>query len=477
MKNLFSSAPYRIFTPMQPPLLPQRWLAPVVYACCLLAALLAPGVWTFYALPLGLLLLAFAAGHFLAKNRRYFSLLDLLFFHALVYLWIAPALVYRYAPVLDPDANFMPIEAGRYFGLAIPGVLALLLGANAALAFWQRPEGDALERVEALLRKQPWLPFLLIALGLAGKALFPMAPWSLRALTYFVFWLSLTGSFYLLFLEKKWKWVALAALYLLLLRWSLDSTQAGPPLWALVFAALLLFFRYRVKPWVQLLCYGGAFVLVLLALQVKFDFRTAMRREGMPKDFPSQLAIFSQALFQGDTTFFSPQRWTRSLDRLNQGYHVAMAMRHTPSIEPYAHGETIGQALLGALVPRILWRDKPQAGGHDMYIRFAGQRLSYSANLGPLGEAYVNFGVRGAVVAMLLFGFLLGGWYAGLSRLTRRWPALLLWLPFIFSAMLSLETDFATVLNHGVKGMVFTGMVFWGVKVGGKWINSSDVSK
>ncbi|MBK7410252.1 MAG: hypothetical protein IPJ40_20660 [Saprospirales bacterium] len=450
----------------------------MVYALCLLAALLAPGVWAFYALPLGILLLAFAVAGFLAKNRRFFSLLDLLFFHALIYLWVAPALAYQYAPVLDADANFMPIEPGRYFALAIPGVLALLLGSTLALAIWQREEGDVLERIEALLRTRPWLPFLLIALGLLGKALFPIAPWGLRALAYFVFWLSLTGSFYLLFLDKKWKWVALAALYLLLLRWSLDTTQAGPPLWALVFAVLLLFFRYRVKPWVQLLCYGGAFAMVLLALQVKFDFRTAMRKEGMPKALSAQVALFSHALLQGDTAFFSPQRWTRALDRFNQGYHVAMAMQHTPAVEPYARGETIGKAMLGALVPRLLWRDKPIAGGHEMYARFAGQRLSYSANLGPLGEAYVNFGPRGAVATMLLFGFLLGAWYAGITRLaTRHWPALLLWLPFLFAPLLSLETDFATVLNHGVKAMVFTGVVFFGVQVGGKLFRSSGVSQ
>ena len=105
-----------------------------------------------------------------------------------------------------------------------------------------------------------------------------------------------------------------------------------------------------------------------------------------------------------------------------------------------------------------------------MYSRFAGQRLSYSANLGPLGEAYVNFGRGGAVLTMLLFGLLLGAWYAGLGRLALRyWPALLLWLPFIFSAMLSLETDFATVLNHGVKATGFAVVGFWVVHIFGSW--------
>jgi hypothetical protein len=379
---------------------------------------------------------------------------------------VAPAIAYDFEPWLHPSANYMPVEAGRYFGLAIPGVLALLLGANAALALWQREERPAFERIEATLRDKPWLPFLLVALGFLGAWLYPLAPAGLRAVTYFVYWLCLTGSFYFLFWDGKWKWLILAALYLIFLRWSLGSTQAGLPLWTLVFAALLLLYRHRTPGWKQALLYGAAFALVLLALQVKFDFRTAMRKAGMPKDLPTQVQIFGEAFLQGDSAFFSSYRWTRTLDRFNQGYHVAKAMVHTPAHEPYARGETIGRAALGALVPRLLWPDKPRAGGHDLYERFAGEKLSYSANLGPLGEAYVNFGPRGAVLTLLLYGLLLGAWYAGLARLAlRRWPALLLWLPFIFAPLLSLETDFATVLNHGVKATVFAAAMLWGGRV------------
>lgn len=440
----------------------RRFLPAAIYTLALALALLFPGPWALYALPLGILFLAIAFGVFLEKNRRYFSLLDLLFLHAIVYLWIAPAVAYDFSPQLHPSANFMPVEAGRYFALAIPGVLALLAGGSLALALWQRQEGPALERVEETLRAKPWLPFLLIALGLLGKWLYPVAPAELRALAYFVYWLCLTGSFYLLFLGKKWKWAALTLLYLLYLRWALGSTQAGLPLWTLVFAAMLLFFRYRTRAWVQALAYAGAFALVLLALMVKFDFRAAMRQEGMPGGLKDQLVLFSRTVMQGDSAFFSDYRWTRALDRLNQGYHVAMAIRHTPASEPYAYGETIRRALLGSLVPRALWPDKPVAGGYYMYERFAGQKLNYSANLGPLGEAYANFGMGGAIATMFIYGFLLAAAFAWLGRLALwRWPALLLWLPFLFSALLTMETDFATVLNHLVKGAFFSVAVFW----------------
>jgi hypothetical protein len=437
-----------------------RFLPAAVYALCLAASLLAPAWWAHYALPLGLALLAFAFAVFLEKNRRYFSLLDLLFLHALIYQWAAPAIAYDFAHALHESANFMPIAADAYFGLAIPGTLALLLGGNLALALWQREEGPALLRVEEMLRSRPWLPFLLIALGFAGKLLYPLAPPGLRALAYFLFWFCLTGSFYLLFLKSKWKWAALGLLYLVFLRWALGNTQAGLPLWTLVFAALLLFFRHKTQPWKQILAYGAAFALVMLALLVKFEFRSAMREAGMPKNLPAQMALFARTIADGDP-LFSSYRLTRALDRFNQGFHIAKAMRHTPAQEPYARGETIGQAALGALLPRMLWPDKPRAGGHAMYERFAGERLSYSANLGPLGEAYANFGPRGALPAMFAYGFLLAAAWAAMGRLALlRWPAILLWLPFIFSPLLTLETDFATVLNHGVKSVLFTLFIF-----------------
>ena len=87
--------------------------------------------------------------------------------------------------------------------------------------------------------------------------------------------------------------------------------------------------------------------------------------------------------------------------RINQGWIVARVMRYVPSIEPYADGQTIIDAISASVMPRALARDKAVAGGKSNMKVFAGLQLSEgtSMNLGFAGEMYANFGLWG-------FGFL-----------------------------------------------------------------------
>jgi hypothetical protein len=89
---------------------------------------------------------------------------------------------------------------------------------------------------------------------------------------------------------------------------------------------------------------------------------------------------------------------------------LADVIQRTPADVPYWRGETY-VSLVGALVPRLLWPDKPEK---NLGQRF-GHRYSYldvhdtgtSINLPWLVEAYANFGmpfvpVLGAVVGLIL---------------------------------------------------------------------------
>jgi hypothetical protein len=97
-------------------------------------------------------------------------------------------------------------------------------------------------------------------------------------------------------------------------------------------------------------------------------------------------------------------------DRLNQDYLVGraeawIAQRYTP----FGHGETLRDAAL-ALVPRMLWRDKPMAAGSgDLVSRFTGMQFGpdTSVGIGQVMELYVNFASPGVWVGMMVFGALL----------------------------------------------------------------------
>ena len=139
-------------------------------------------------------------------------------------------------------------------------------------------------------------------------------------------------------------------------------------------------------------------------------------------------------------------------------------MSHTPSVEPFADGETIINALEASLLPRFLAPNKAKAGGQENFERFTGRNLEKgtSMNLSPLGEAYANFGVSGAIVFMLFFGLFYNFFIHQIFKLSFRYPSLILWLPLMFLQVVKAESDVAIVLNHLVKATIVVGLFYWG---------------
>ncbi len=97
--------------------------------------------------------------------------------------------------------------------------------------------------------------------------------------------------------------------------------------------------------------------------------------------------------------------------RMNQNVLVGAAVQRLEigQVE-FANGETIRDALL-AMVPRILWPDKPmKAGGGTIVSDFTGITFDQntSVGVGPVLEFYLNFGQSGLLMGALLFGFFVG---------------------------------------------------------------------
>ena len=96
--------------------------------------------------------------------------------------------------------------------------------------------------------------------------------------------------------------------------------------------------------------------------------------------------------------------------RLNQNRLVGLAALHLQSTKGYAHGETVWMALF-ALIPRVLWADKPQyAGGNGLVSQYTGLKFDQntSVGMGPIFELEINFGRIGVFLGMLLIGVIVG---------------------------------------------------------------------
>ena len=109
---------------------------------------------------------------------------------------------------------------------------------------------------------------------------------------------------------------------------------------------------------------------------------------------------------------FGNERHLASIDeRLNQNFLVGMGVEYLGSgLAPYAHGQTLVEALL-SLIPRILWPSKTIfAGSGNIVADYTGLTFGEdtSVGVGPVLELYINFSSWGIFFGFLLLGTLLG---------------------------------------------------------------------
>lgn len=142
--------------------------------------------------------------------------------------------------------------------------------------------------------------------------------------------------------------------------------------------------------------------------------------------------------------------------RLNQGGTISHIMNRVPKTQPYAEGETIFSAIATAIVPRLFWPSKPVAGKKDFY-RFTGYRLKgTSMGITPIGEAYANFGKRGGILTMFVYGLFISSIYRFMiSKSLHDNSLLIVMIPIVFFRVIYAESDMMRTLTAAIKGLMF----------------------
>jgi len=204
---------------------------------------------------------------------------------------------------------------------------------------------------------------------------------------------------------------------------------------ALIFIELLAFLCTFYRPRRVLLLIIGVSVYVGMSFYV-----TYMRdRETLRKDVWGGSA-FSTRLERAQNTLstfelFDPRNTNHLYQvdrRLDQNFLVGAAVEYiADGSVPYAGGTTIWHAFL-ALIPRIVWADKPVvAGSMRVVSTYTGIEFETgtSVGMGQVFEFYINFGTVGVILGYIIFGALLHGVDFGASiRLrTGRWRSFAVW--------------------------------------------------
>ncbi|MEL7121462.1 MAG: hypothetical protein AAFO07_18585, partial [Bacteroidota bacterium] len=351
----------------------------------------------------------------------------------------------------------------NYFNLAIPGLTLFIFALYLPVRKDQNIINQILNGELGNKHQTQNTGYYLVATGLIFQLISPFAPSSLGFVFTILSNLSLIGLIYIIYYSNNILivWIGIS-LYLLT---GLIGGMLGNFLWPLIFIGIYYLKKYPLNLLVKLLGFSTLVIFVIVLQSTKLEYRRAV--------WFGQGSLAGLSSFEVWTTLikekidkpkdlFKPEVYLKTAGRLNQGYLTSLAMTHTPYIEPYANGETLFIGVLGAFIPRVFWPDKPQAGGGVNMRRFAGIELggSTSMNIGHFGEAYVNFGVNGGVLILVLYGLLINFILSYLEGQTGS-PNLILWIPLFAQGLISFGSDISISINHILKYSIIIGFIFY----------------
>lgn len=345
----------------------------------------------------------------------------------------------------------MYIDEGTYFAFAIPATCMLLLGLGLRIPF-----GTAEMRLPRASSDTYRVGMILVVIGLAAGVVARFGPASLAFLFYLLANLRYIGAIYVYTSGHVSRW---AVVFVVTAGIVLTSSRYG------MFHELLLwsslggsyFFLGKNRPFAVK---AGALGLVVAAIVV-IQIVKPIYRKRLEFDARTSFAATARDVVQTDS-FLSKKSMEGVVTRVSQGWIVSAAMYTVPSQVAHAHGETIKDAAVAALVPRVIMPNKKRSISTANVNKYTFLRVgrTTSMGLGPLGESWVNYGRIGGIMVMFAFGILINCVFRLACKFSRYDDFFFFCVPLIFLQVVKAETEFLTVFNHIVKATVIVFLVY-----------------
>lgn len=392
------------------------------------------------------------------------------FFLELVYLMtnitclLMPVIGYVYFPRTNAMARlwlkYMPVSEEQYFSFIIPAII--FIGWS---FFWFRKESrdDAgiINPLVIQLKKdiQSVPPGKLLVLGgisLVAYAVNDFLPAALQQVNFFLYLCFFTCIFYIFFYKNfPNKKIILLIAILFIISDSLRHAMFTIVAYMGALLSVLLLAGKKVLPRnkIALLIAGVVFVSFLQL------FKVGLRKSNKSRE---QLSVSEIALNVISNSNDFDQVIFPIYIRMNQGFNIALVQRRIPNKVDYLGGGYLGLTFASAFVPRLFWPDKPKAGGQDNMLLYTGIYIyGWSTNVGPMGEAYGNFGHWGGWLYLFAFGFFIRYAYTLFISICKKRPILFLWMPVLFyQVVYVMETDSLQAFNSLIKGAVFLYIMY-----------------
>jgi hypothetical protein len=359
---------------------------------------------------------------------------------------------------LDFSTYFMRVDSNTYFSYAFPGTAAFAVGLLSVGA--SARQQDLLFAVDRSQFFQ--IGITLTIMGMAGGLGAKLLPSGLVFVCYLISQLRYVAALYFVFSRHPLRWLLAGASVLPLFTGTAESGMFHD---LLLWMGILVCYVYALKSrkrWLSAVAVIGGLFVAFTVQGIKGSYREKVwnQQEG---SLVSEIRDF----WTRPSAMTDEATLSNAIVRMNQGWIIAAIMQNVPSYEPYAMGDTLKDAAVAALVPRLVSQDKATAGGQKNYRRFTGLRLADTTSMGLslLGEAYANVGPEAGVFLMLLFGGLMSFFYGSCLVWSVKHPTFYFWIPVIFCQSIKAETDLVTVLNHITKGSVVVFGMYWLISI------------
>ena len=416
----------------------------------LIQEILAIGMFTFYLL------------NFIDSIGKSYKPFDIPILLALFQCMIMPSIVYRIyndQAIVIALKYDMSVTAETYFGFMFPAVLFFIFGIKLpelAISNYQQKFFEAIYNTKKHLVGKGNMGILLMIIGVVTGFLQVFIPGELRYVAYLFSKLLYVGILYVYFSDIKNRNLYLIGGVVFILLQALAMAMFGELVYTLALGVVLVFLGKRISTFLKFSIAIVGFVFLLLIQSIKGDYRAVAW--GGQGDQENTEAFFSLLVdrIRNPERFFDWGLMFPTVVRANQGMIIGKVMLHVPANEPFAGGETIFTTLAASFVPRLLWPDKPMAGGHANMLRFTGYKIEgYSMNISPMGEAYANYGVNGGIFFMFFYGLFFSLVIVLLLNIIKKRPTLILWFPMIFLNSIQMETDILMCVNSLIKNLLF----------------------
>lgn len=270
---------------------------------------------------------------------------------------------------------------------------------------------------------------------------------------YVLFMLAIVGPSSETLTKKKKAGKAFALLLLGMLAFEVGLTtilgwKSGIVVYPVVFSAIFL--RSKLRTVKRILVYAVVMLIVILpAMKFAFAMIWSYRYQNTIGMTVEALTEAGEMALEGNV---GAQPADSYLGRLAQGNFLDRVIYAVDSGEVAIRvGDTLWPGFVW-FVPRALWPDKPNIAVGKWYARNVLGWSSGNAAVTVLGDFYLNFGIGGVVVGMLVLGLLVGLLHRYLTNRRNQMVGLFLFVP-VFLASANVERGFATIfteMSHGL---------------------------